>query len=43
MPDLAVGRYVAVCAEPAGTTSPQRVGKGRPHFQLGMQRQFSVS
>jgi hypothetical protein len=39
---LPPGRYVAICGIPRGTTSLQKLGKGPPHFRLGMQQEISV-
>ncbi len=40
--DLTPGKYIAICFIPQGTTSLQKPGKGKPHFLLGMQKEFSV-
>ena len=40
--DLVPGQYIAICFVPQGTTSLQKPGKGKPHFLLGMQKEFTV-
>jgi hypothetical protein len=40
--NLTPGQYIAICFIPQGTTSLQKPGKGKPHFLLGMQKQFTV-
>ncbi len=40
--NLAAGQYIAICFIPQGTTKLPPNGKGKPHYLLGMQKEFTV-